>query len=157
MKKLNNKGFTLVEVLAVIVILSVLTAIMGSSVNHLIAKNKNDNYEKLKDGMVQATKVLLSDYRYEVSVSGTCNNKNDKLDVIKIGEYKLNELSGVSKIPLKILVDENNIKVNNEGKIIDPRNKEKKFNLNASYVLVKYDCSTKDFYYEIKDEYLKHE
>ena len=154
MKKLNNKGFTLVEVLAVVIILSVLVAIMVPSVNHLIEKNKQDDYEKLKEGFIQATKVLFSDYRYEVSVEGTCNNSEDELNITKVGEYNLMEMMGKSKVPIQVLVDETNISVNEEGKIIDPSNKEINFNLHTSYVLVKYKCSTKDFHYEIKDEYL---
>ena len=42
-KNLNNKGFTLIEVLAVIVILSILMAIMVPSVGNIMKKNKEDN------------------------------------------------------------------------------------------------------------------
>ena len=42
-KNLNNKGFTLIEVLAVIVILSILMAIMVPSVGNIIQKNRKSN------------------------------------------------------------------------------------------------------------------
>ena len=148
MKKLNNKGFTLIEVLAVVVILSVLIAIMVPSVNHLIEKNKEDNYQSLKSGMIQATKVLFSDYRYEVSVNGSCSDLVTELDIQKVGSYIL---ANPSKIPIHVLVDEENITTDQDGNIFNPKDKTKKLDLDESYVLVKYQCDTKDFRYQIEE------
>lgn len=154
MKKLNNKGFTLIEVLAVVVILSVLIAIMVPSVNHLIKKNENNNYQSLKDSIVQATKVLFSDYRYEVVIDGSCSDvAGPELDISKVGDYNLTERLGVSKIPVQILVDVDNIATKN-GNIFNPMDKTKKLNLDESYVLVKYQCDTKDFRYQLEEDYL---
>lgn len=149
-KKLNNKGFTLVEVLAVVVILSVLLAIMVPSVNHLISKNKENNYKDFENGLLQATKVLLSDYRYEISISGSCSNESEEKDVLKIGEYALSN----SKLTIRSLVEENNISTDVDGNIHNPKNKEQTLDLDSSYVLVKYQCKNKDYRYELMTDSL---
>lgn len=151
MIKLNNKGFTLVEVLAVVVILSTLMAIMVPSANYLIEKNKEENYIELQNSLIQATKTLFSDYRYEVSISGSCNNATEEKNVLKIGDYTLTN----SKVPINILIQENNISVNKDGNIVNPKNKTQTLDLNASYVLVKYQCKNKDFHYELKNDSIK--
>lgn len=154
MEKMNNKGFTLIEVLAVIVILSVLTAIMVPSVNYIINMNKENNYEDLKSGFIQATKVLFSDYRYEVSVIGSCDSLDEQkeLEISSVGDYNLTNLIGASRVPIQVLVDENNVSVNQAGNIVDPRNTKQVLDLNESYILVKYQCKTKDFRYEIEKD-----
>ena len=42
---MNNKGFTLVEILAVVIILGILITIMIPSVTHLLKENEERNYE----------------------------------------------------------------------------------------------------------------
>mgnify|MGYP003300559440 CR=1 FL=1 len=147
MKKMNNKGFTLVEVLAVLVILSILIAIMVPSVNYLINMNKENNYKDLKNSIVQATKVLFSDYRYEISIEGNCDNDSDgKLNVLKIGEYNL---LGGSRLPVTHLISENNISLDANGFIENPLNSNQVLNPDASVIIVQYQCDTKDFIYTI--------
>ena len=79
-KNLNNKGFTLIEVLAVIVILSILMAIMVPSVGNIMKKNKEDNYQNLKDSIISAAKIYISDNRYQITV-GSCTTQNAKVVV----------------------------------------------------------------------------
>lgn len=147
MKKLNNKGYTLIELMAVVVILSVLTAIMVPSVNYLINMNKENNYKDLKSNLIHATKVLFSDYRYEVTLENThCADSTEEKSILKIGSHELTD----SKVPIQVLVDENNISVDKDGQIWNPLDKTKKLDLAASYVLVKYQCGSKDFRYEIE-------
>ena len=50
MKKLNNKGFTLIEVLAVVVILSVLFGVLGSFIIYDKLLNNNTNVEDKASG-----------------------------------------------------------------------------------------------------------
>ena len=77
---LNNKGFTLVELLAVVVILSILLAFMYPNVNKLINENKEKNYEKLESSIKSAAKMYISDYRYKISVDGeNITSINDSL------------------------------------------------------------------------------
>lgn len=150
MKKMNQKGFTLVEVIAVVVILSTLMVIMVPSVNYLINKNKKNNYQEIQDNLVQATKILFSDYRYEVSINGSCSDSTDELNVSAVGDYSLTD----SKVPIQILVQEGNIKIDKNGNIINPLNKQQTLNLDTSYVLVKYQCETKNFRYELANDNL---
>ena len=88
MKGLNNKGFTLVEVLAVIVILSILVAIMVPTTSHLIQMNKESNYENLGKTFKSMAKGYLSDNRYEIVLSDTCNASDNTKD-IKVLEEKV--------------------------------------------------------------------
>ena len=159
---LNRKGFTLVEVLAVIVILSMLIAIMIPSVNYLIEKNKEDNYNTLKNSILSATKVYLSDNRYNITLEyndngGLCSEGESDEDLASIDGKDLNSLLGVSKIPVSLLVDAKKITTNSEGEIIDPREKNKTLKLSSSYVVVKYQCSTKDYTYTLESNSLKWE
>ena len=154
--KINNKGFTLIELLASIVILSILIAIMVPSVNYLIEKSKNDNYENLKSSIITAAKVFISDNRYNITLDlgdgELCEGNADTEDISNIDENNLEELLGVSKIPIKLLVNSKALSTNSDGNIINPLNKNKKLNLDYSYVLIKYQCNTKDYTYKIEEK-----
>lgn len=147
--KLNKKGFTLVEVLAVIIILSVLMAIMIPTVNHIINKNDNDSYEKLKEGIVNATKVYISDNRYNITLSGPCENDDTELSIQQIGEALIDE----NGIRIKALIDKKYLKTK-KGEIINPETK-KTLIKEESYIKVKYSCKTREYVYDLKDESLK--
>ena len=148
MSKLNNKGFTLVEVLAVIVILGIIMAIMVPNVSTLLEKSKEDNYEHLKKSVVSAAKMYISDYKYEISVVGSCPaSGSGTLKISKIADDNITE----SKIPISILIDEGNLKTDNNGEIFDPRNKGKKFDIEESYIEVLYDCDTKGYKYGVPE------
>lgn len=58
---MNNKGFTLVEVLAVIVILAILGAIMVPSVTNVLQQNKVRNYANLKKSILGACRIYVND------------------------------------------------------------------------------------------------
>lgn len=148
-KKLNNKGFTLIEVLAVIVILSILMAIMVPSVGNIMKKNKEDNYQNLKDSIISAAKIYISDNRYQITV-GSCTPQNAKVDVLSINDQALSS----SKLPINFLVDAGNLKTTSDGKIVNPKDK-KSLNLNSSYVVVKYQCDKKEYEYQLKENFLQ--
>ena len=149
--KLNNKGFTLIELLAVIVILSILMSIMVPSVGNIMKKNKEDNYQNLKDSIISAAKIYISDNRYQITI-GNCNSPSDKVAILSINNMTLTE----SKIPIQILADAGNLKTTSEGKIINPKDK-KNLNLNSSYVVVKYQCDKKEYEYQLEERNLKWE
>lgn len=149
--KFNQKGFTLIEMLAVVVILSILMAIMIPSVNHLITRNQENDYANLKKAMISGAKIYLSDYRYDISVSGTCNHDDEVKNISSIGD----DLVLVnSKLPIQILVNSGNIKTNQDGNVKDPRNTTRLLDLEKSYVLVQYVCKTQEFSYRLEDNYL---
>lgn len=75
MKK--NKGFTLVELLAAIVILGILLVIAAPTILNMIANNKNKMY-------VDAAKKLISQAEYEMRASSSKIEKPNSGDVIVI-------------------------------------------------------------------------
>ena len=159
---LNRKGFTLVEVLAVIVLLSILIAIMIPSVNYLIEKNKEDNYKTLENSILSAAKIYTSDNRYNITLEyndngGLCSGSESDEDIARIDGKDLNSLLGVSKLPVSLLVDAKDLSTNSEGKIVNPSDKSKTLNLSSSYVLIKYQCNTKDYTYTLDSNSLKWE
>ena len=135
--KLNKKGFTLVEVLAVIIILSIIMLILIPSVNHLIKENKRTNYETLKSTIINAAKTYASDYRYEIIVNNMpCENDSDTKTISSINNEELTE----SKITVKQLINKNYLKspIKNPstGQELDEDN---------SYVKIQYSCQKKDY------------
>lgn len=147
-KNLNNKGFTLIEVLAVIVILSILMAIMVPSVGNIMKKNKEDNYQNLKDSIISAAKIYISDNRYQITV-GNCDDSN-KADIESINNVTLTD----SKITIQTLADAGNLKTTSDEKIINPKDKTS-LNLGNSYVVVKYQCDKKEYEYQLKENFLQ--
>ena len=137
--KLNNKGFTLVEVLAVVVILGVLSTIMITSVGSMINKNKEDNLNNLKKSILSAAKVYISDHRYDIELDSTTSCDSNKTRNIKSIENK-----GITNNQLKIkyLINDNNLKDNIKNpinnKILDTQN---------SYIYIEYNCETRDYIY----------
>lgn len=144
MKKINNKGFTLVEVLAIIVILGILITIIAPNVTTLINENKKNSLEKLNTSITSAAKLYISDHKYEIKLTSSTCNANDTIDIDKIGNTDLNPNN---QIKIRTLVDEGNISTSSDGNIYNPENKEQKLNLDNSYIIVKYNCKTKDYIY----------
>ena len=78
--RLNNKGFTLVEVLAVVVILGVIGGIAGSSVLSSINSSKEASYKLMVNNIVIASENLYKEVEfgntiYEYSNSGVTTTK----------------------------------------------------------------------------------
>lgn len=136
--KLNNKGFTLVEILAVVVILGLLLALMYPNINKIIKQNKEKNYEKLETSIESSTKLYISDHKYEISVDGT--------SITKIGNQEIID----NKILVSYLVKEGEIKTNDDNIIINPKNNNECLNLNSSYLLINYDIQKKEITYDDK-------
>lgn len=83
MKK-NSKGFTLVELLAAIVILGILLVFAAPTVLNLVEKNKNKMY-------VDAAKKLISRAEYEIRANSSKIEKPDKDDVIVLSLVYLDD------------------------------------------------------------------
>lgn len=144
--KLNNKGFSLVEILAVLIILGIISAIMVPTVTGILNQNKEKSYEKLKETIISSTKIYVSNNRYDISLMETCSS-GKKIKIKQIADSPDN-LNG--KIALSLLANAGDL----DEKIVDPRARETKLNLENSYIIVTFNCNTKDYEYELKDEYL---
>lgn len=138
---MNNKGFTLVELLAVIVILGIILAFMYPNVISLIENNKKENYNRLKKSIESATRAYISDYRYEISVN--CSIDSNDCSITKINNVDIVD----SNITVRYLIDDDKITLDKNGKIKNPANKKECLDTDASYVKVKYNSEKKDFNY----------
>ena len=150
--KLNQKGFSLIEMLAVVVIIGLLLVFIVPNVSKLIEQNKNDAYEKLKDSIITATKNYISDNRYKIEIAGKCTGDEMKA-ITKIGQGKENEEENEeknkitdSKIQLSRLTEGGYIK----EPVKNPKT-NKEINLENSYIKVEYNCKTKDYEYTLED------
>ncbi len=62
---MNKKGFTIVELLVTVAILAIISTISVVSITSLINKNKEKNYEILKNTIIEASKEYVADNRYK--------------------------------------------------------------------------------------------
>ena len=142
MMKLNYKGFTLVELLAVIAIMGMLAVIMVPTISGVIEENKKNNSVNLKNSIKSSARAYISDNRYEIKLDNkSCNNNNTKREIFSIN----NKIILESKITVELLVNEGYLK-SNSGEIINPET-NKTINKGKSNIEVKYNCSSKDFEY----------
>lgn len=86
---MNKRGFTLVELLATIVLLSIISVISYVSISSVIKKNKVNNCRNLIKSIEGASKEYVSDNRYNFT------NRDDKVitaeDLFR-GNYLKNEI-----------------------------------------------------------------
>lgn len=108
---MKNKGFTLVELLAVIVIMAVIAAVVVTSAFSIVNSNKKEQYDVLISEIEHAVKLYLSD-NYENYVVGRD---------YKYLSVKFLDDNSCAKIyiQLKDLVNANLIK---ESSLVDPKN-----------------------------------
>ena len=137
---MNNKGFTLIEMIMVIAILAMLAVLTTPNVIKMINKNKADNYNSVIDSIVSSCDLYVSDKRYELRFNNTCSgdyeatpdistpirnectNEELNYDTIKITitldcktknfSYKIEDLSN------KHFIRKNDV-TSNDGKIIE--------------------------------------
>ena len=140
MMKLNYKGFTLVELLAVIAIMGMLAVIMVPTISGVIEENKTNNSENLKNSIKSSARAYISDNRYEIKLDDS-SCANDIRNITFIGNDYIDE----SKITVELLVNKGYLK-SNSGNIINPET-NKPINKGESNIEVKYNCSSKDFEY----------
>ncbi len=86
--RLNNKGFTLVEVLAIVVILGIIGGIAITSVLSSINKSKDASYKLMINNIVTASGTLYEEVEF--------NNDNDS----KIFQYNINGIENDKKISI---------------------------------------------------------
>lgn len=82
---MNKKGFTLVELMAVIAIIGILSGIAVGAVSKYQIKARNDTYKNYEDNLKSATKNYLLYNTSEIPASGTYTTVNSD-DLIQ-GNY----------------------------------------------------------------------
>lgn len=116
MKKLNRKGFTLIELIATIVILGLVLAISGFTISSLITSSKQKNYDLLIKDIIHASELYYQECTYMTNISsdGTVNSGC------------VSPTNGAYSIPISTLVNygylEGNKDEANSKVIINPKN-----------------------------------
>ncbi len=64
---MNRKGFTLIELLATIVLLAMIAMIAIPAVNGVLSNNKQKNCETLKESIIRAATLYVSDNKYTLA------------------------------------------------------------------------------------------
>lgn len=124
--KLNSKGFTLIEVLAVIVIIGLLAGVSIPTVLKSINSGKESAYKVMVSNIVIASKELFEELSYSEGVVDIY--KYDDLGNLS-GELVGFEPDGSIEVNLQTLVSNGYLTgTSSEGKtskvIVDPRNNE---------------------------------
>lgn len=136
---MNNKGFTLIEMIMVIAILAMLAVLTTPNVIKMINKNKVDNYNSVIDSIVSSCDLYSSDNRYNLSFDGTCSSDYGATPNVS------------TSITLQDLVNSKDIStpIRNEC-----TNEE--LNYDTIKITITLDCKTKNFSYKIGDISNKH-
>lgn len=129
--RLNNKGFSLIEILAVVVILSIIGSIMFSTIGNVINETNEKVDEKNDESLISATKMFINDHKYGIVFDANCSESVDnlKIDYINSSEIVDSKISGGLLYQF--------------GYLKDDSLKDKK-------VEVIFDCDSKKFNYTIK-------
>lgn len=88
MKKniLNNKGFTLVELLATIAILALVMGIATFSITVILNKSKEKNYQLLITSIKDAAETYYQECKYSNNTGINCNKNTDGSLKTTLGE-----------------------------------------------------------------------
>lgn len=123
---MNRKGFTLVEVIMVIVILALLVVVLAPNVFVLLNKSNEKSCDNLKNNIESAAKIYVTNNKYNLGFS--CDSEKN--------------------ITLQTLIESGDLKTESSGKIINPVTKDE-INFATTTVVVKYNCNNKTFTYEV--------
>ena len=103
----NNKGFTLVEILAAITILAIISIITTTTITHFIKKSRHDLNQRQLNNIKMSAKVWVSDNKNKLAnidcISITLKDLQDNgyIDDNVIDFYKESEIDS-DKIYIKI-------------------------------------------------------
>ena len=129
---MNRKGFTLVEIIMVIVILALLVLVLAPNVFVLLNKNNERSCNSLINNIESAAKIYVTNNKYNLGIK--CYDANDVANT-------------TIKISLQTLIDSGDLKTDGSYKIINPVSKDE-INLNTTTVTVKYNCNNNTFTYD---------
>lgn len=90
--KLNNKGFTLVELLAVVVILLAISVIAISSISSAMERNKAKQDEAKKEVLESYAKIYVEEHKNSIS-DGMCILVSDLQTSLDLDESEITDSS----------------------------------------------------------------
>lgn len=130
---MNNRGFTLIELIVTIALLALISTISVSVIGNIRGKHNVNSYYELLKNVESAAKLYVTDNRYNLksidsSINIKCPNNN------------------TFTISLQQLVDNGYLTTDNNGiKNFDGNT----LTLSENKVTVTYDCTKKNFTYKI--------
>lgn len=120
---MNRRGFTMIELLMVIVIIGILSAIMIPNIIVIINKNNENNIKSLENNIISAAKAYVNDNKYEIGFSCSHHSEDITLKQLKDSGYISNVVNPNTKVG---------------------------YDLETNYVEVDFDCNNKTFTYVFK-------
>ena len=122
---MNNKGFTVIELVMAVVIMVLLTLVITPAVTNVIKKNKVNNCQSLISSIENAASLYVSDYRYSISLDSNMK----------------------ATIKLETLINQNYVK----GDLVNPLDEyDARSNLDNEYVVATFNSTSKKFSFEYK-------
>jgi len=94
MKKLNNKGFTLVELLAVVAILVIIMLVAIPNISSSIERTRNKQDEGTKKIIESAARLYYSKYRGTITSSDCKISVNTLKDEGYLGDEDVSNFNG---------------------------------------------------------------
>ena len=152
---MNNKGFTLIELVVTIALLAVISIISFVSINGVISQNKINNSEILINNIKTAAKDWLTDYRYasDLDLDG---NKEIVIESKKlidryylsseiVSPFDSNNKVDSSKVKIKIYLNDDNTPKKVDIYKNNSNNEANKYICDTDSVedSKKYDCNKK--------------
>lgn len=68
---MNNKGFTLVELVAIIILLAALSVLTYVSVSNIISRQKANTFKQTLNGIIDTATIYSTDNKYVFTPDGT--------------------------------------------------------------------------------------
>lgn len=121
---MNNKGFTLIEVLGVLVVASILLTITFRSIHSTLSVSKEEAYKLMKNNIISASyeyiqecnqKLISCDFSFEnnnqfvaevLKESGYFKNLNSPIDGKDLGSCLLLEATNSNGVTVVNLIDD---------------------------------------------------
>ncbi|MCI6265730.1 MAG: prepilin-type N-terminal cleavage/methylation domain-containing protein [Erysipelotrichaceae bacterium] len=121
---MNNKGFTLIEVLGVLVVASILLTITFRSIHSTLSVSKEEAYKLMKNNIISASyeyiqecnqKLISCDFSFEnnnqfvaevLKESGYLKNLNSPIDGKDLGSCLLLEATNSNGVTVVNLIDD---------------------------------------------------
>ena len=126
MEKLNKKGFTLVELIATIVVLALVVSISAYAITNIINSAKEKNYKLLIKNIKDASETYYQECKYSNNTGIKCKDYVTLQELVNYGYLKGNG------------TEDNKIdnKIDNKMEIVNPKNNK---NIGACCIAVKYE------------------